>query len=54
MTPHKALQMSERIQTAISYLVILGMLSDTEGDRARARLDNWVKKNGLKRREPQS
>lgn len=31
MTPHKALQMSERIQTAISYLVILGMLSDTEG-----------------------
>lgn len=54
MTPHNALHMSERIQNAISYLVIHGILSDAERRKARLRLDKWAQKNGLKRKEPHS
>lgn len=54
MTAMQALRTTEKIQDAISYLVIRGILCDSERDKARVRLDKWAKKNGLKRKEPQS
>lgn len=45
-----ALKLSEKLSDAISLLVIHGIISDGERDKARKRLDKWAAGNGLKRK----
>lgn len=44
------LEMSERFSLAITLLVIHGIITDGEADRAKRRLDMWARRNGLKRK----
>lgn len=50
MKPEQALKLSEKLNDAIMLLIIHGIISDGERDRARVRLDKWAAKNGLKRK----
>ena len=50
MTPAKALRFIEKLQTAISLLVIHGIITDSEREKARIRLDRWASSNGLRRK----
>lgn len=52
MTPTQALKLAEKFQDAISLLVIHGIISDGERDKARKRLDKWAIENGLRRKQP--
>lgn len=44
------LEMSEKFSLAITLLVVHGIISDSESDKAKARLDKWANKNGLRRK----
>jgi len=48
----KAMFLAEKFQDAISLLVIHGIISDGERDKARKRLDKWAVNNGLRRKHP--
>ncbi len=50
MTPKQAVNLSQRLADSISLLIIHGILTDAERDRAYKRLDVWAKKSGLKRK----
>lgn len=45
-----ALKLSEKLSDAISLLIIHGIITDGERDKARKRLDKWATENGLKRK----
>ena len=53
-SPQFALKLISQFQHAISLLVIHGLLSDGERDKARKRLDKWATENGLRRKEPRT
>lgn len=53
MTPEQALKLSERFTDAITLLVIHGIITDAERDKAYRRLDGWAKRNGLRRKGKQ-
>ena len=46
----KAVELSSRLADAICLLIIHGMISEAERDRAYKRLDVWVQTRGLKRK----
>ena len=46
----KAVELSSRLADAICLLIIHGIISDAERDRAYKRLDVWAQKSGLKRK----
>lgn len=50
MTPDQAVKLSVRLTDAITLLIVHGIISDAERDRAYKRLDVWASKNGLKRK----
>lgn len=50
MTPEQAVKLSVRLTDAITLLIIHGIISDAERDRAYKRLDKWAKHSGLKRK----
>ena len=50
MTPNDALKLSVRLTDAITLLIVHGIISDAERDRAYKRLDKWAKHSGLKRK----
>ena len=50
LEPKVALRISEKLSDAIALLVIHGIISDGERNKARKRLDMWAVRNGLKRR----
>lgn len=50
----QALKLAEKFQDAISLLVIHGIITDGERDKARKRLDKWAVENGLKRKGNQA
>ncbi|MDO8357249.1 MAG: hypothetical protein Q7U76_12735 [Nitrospirota bacterium] len=45
-----ALKLSEKLSDAISMLIIHGIITDGERDKARKRLDKWAAENGLQRK----
>lgn len=49
-TGKQALKMTDKFQFAISLLVIHGIMSDSERDKARHRLDRWAEKHGLRKK----
>ena len=50
MTPQQALKLSQRFVDSITLLIIHGIISDAERDRAYKRLDKWAEHSGLKRK----
>jgi hypothetical protein len=50
VTPQQALKLSARLADSITLLIVHGIISDAERDRAYKRLDVWASKNGLKRK----
>ena len=50
MTPEQSVTLSQRLADSISLLIIHGILTDAERDRAYRRLDSWAKKAGLNRK----
>lgn len=50
MTPKQAVRLSQRFADSIALLIIHGIITDAERDRAYKRLDAWAKTNGLKRK----
>ena len=50
MTPACALKFIEKLLDAKSLLVIHGIISDSENERVKARIDRWATKHGLKRK----
>lgn len=50
MSPARALKFIERLLDAKSLLVIHGIISDSENERVKARIDRWAQRHGLKRK----
>ena len=50
MTPKHALKFVDKLVWAKSLLVIHGILSDSERDKANKRIDQWAIKHGLRRK----
>lgn len=50
MTPKRALKFIEKLLDAQQLLVIHGIISYSENDRVKARIDTWAATHGLKRK----
>lgn len=50
----QALKLADELQFAIGLLVIHGIITDSERDKARVRLDRWATENGLRRRSQEA
>ena len=50
MTPQRALTLWKRLTDSITLLIIHGIITDAERDRAYKRLNVWAKKSWLTRK----
>lgn len=50
MRPEDAIRLAEEFQDAIMLLIIHGIMTDGEHDKAKKRLYKWAIKHGLRRK----